>query len=289
MNSYGFSIVQKHGFYEITDIKKNVNILTKDYTFGKNIHWGKNIKICNFNSEPIDNIVIGDNVFIDHDIAIMVSSFSVMDYTKINNHFYAYGNNSLTIGYNCWLGSSVILDTLGGLKISNNVGIGSQTQIYSHAKFGDVLYGCRINSSTSIFIGEDVWIAPNSTITSASMANKSMLLAGSVLTKSTRGNHIYSGVPAQDITEKTGKQFNQDLDYEKIFDKLNQYLKNFYKVNKEYKLRDTIKIEMGKPKTINSEYSYFLIKERKYIKNNTDSEIAFIKFLLPDKAKFIPY
>lgn len=289
MNNYNFSVIKHPKFYEIKDVVNNIYIITEKYTFGKNIAWEKDIKICNSNSGPMEEIIIGDNVFIGHSTTIMIPSFKVCDYTKINNHFYVYGTNPLNIGYNCWIGSSVILDTIGGLKINNNVGIGNQTQIYSHAKFGDTLYGCRISSSTPITIEDDVWITPNSTITSASMANKSMLLAGSVLIKSTKENHIYAGVPAQDVTEKTGKQFDIDLDYEKIFKKLNQHLEDFYEINKKYKRLDLIKIEMEMPKRVNNKYSYFIVKERKYTKRGTDPEITFIKFLLPDKAKFIPY
>lgn len=289
MGSYNFKITKKNGFYEIIDAGKDILILAKNYLFGKSIEWEKDIKICNYNSEPIDNLIIGDNVFMGHNTTIMVPSFSVMDYTKINNNFYVYGDHQLSIGYNCWIGSTVILDTLGELTIGNNVGIGSQTQIYSHAKFGDTLYGCRINSFTPISIGEDVWIAPNSIITSASMSDKSMLLAGSVLSKPTEENHIYAGIPAQDVTDKTGKQFSTALDYKKIFEKLNGYLEEFYKLNPKYQKLDQIKIEMEKPTSLDNKYSYFIAKDRKYTKRRADAEIAFINFLLPDKAKFLPY
>lgn len=289
MNDTNFKITKSDDYFEIINEEKNIHILTKAYIFGKNIIWDKNIKICNSSSKPMDNLVIGDNVYLGHDSTIMVQSFSVMDYTKINNNFYAYGTNPLEIGYNCWFGSSVILDTLGGLKINNNVGVGSQSQIYSHAKFGDMLYGCKINSFTPVSIAEDVWIAPNSTITSASMASKSMLLAGSTLVKPTVENHIYSGIPAQDVTEKIGEQFNINLNYQQMLEKLSQYLKYFYESNPDFKNMDLIRIENEKPQKINHKYSYFIIKDRMYTKRSTDPEIAFIKFLLPDKAKFTPY
>lgn len=288
MNKSNFKIIKRKGFYELKDITNNIQILTRKYTLGTNISWEKNIKICNLERSPLENLVIGDNVFIGRNTTIIVSSLSILDYTKINNHFYAYGNHPLNIGYNCWFGSSVILDTLGGLRIGNNVGIGSQTQIYSHAKFGDTLFGCKINSFTPISIGDDVWIAPNSTITSASMSNKSMLLAGSVLAQETEKNHIYSGVPAQDITNKLGNQFETNLNYHKIYLKLNKYLKQFYKIHPEFKSQN-LKIEMEMPKNIHPKFSYFIVKERMYIKRGIQAEIAFIKFLLPDKAKFIPY
>lgn len=292
MININFKITRKDGFYEITDSLNNIVILTKKYSFGRNIIWEKDIRICNRASNPMEELIIEDNIFIGSNTTVMLPSLEICDYTKINNHFYAHGTNPLKIGYNCWIGSAVILDTLGGLKIGNNVGIGNQTQIYSHAKFGDTLYGCRINSLTSVSVGDDVWIAPNSTITSASMAKKSMLLAGSVLTKDTIENHVYGGVPAEDVTDKIGVQFDTRLDYDEMYKKLNQYLVDFYNINPQYKSLDLIKIERVLPKKLDKKYSYaysyFSVKDRRYTKRGTDTEAAFIKFLLPEKAKFTP-
>ena len=35
--------------------------------------------------------------------------------------------------------------------------------------------------------------------------------------------------------------------------------------------------------------SYFIISSRTYTKRRTPEEIGFMKFLLPEKAKFVPY
>jgi acetyltransferase-like isoleucine patch superfamily enzyme len=284
-----FTITKKSAFFEINHQTNSIQISAKKFSFGKNIVWGKNIKICNSDTSPMDTLIIGDNVVISGDSNIMVPQFELGDYTKVNNHFYAYGTHPLKIGYNCWIGSLVVLDTLGGLIIGNNVGIGSEAQIYSHAKFGDTLYGCRVNSYTPISIGDDAWIAPNATITSASMADKSMLLAGSVLTEATKENHMYAGVPAIDVTKKIGTQFVTDLDYYVILAKLQSYLKDFYKLHEKYRKLDAIRIEMELPSILDHKYSYFIVKTRKYIKRSSEPEVAFMKFLLPDKAKFIPF
>jgi len=281
-------IIKKNNYFEILDSINKVLILTKKYKLGVNVSFGERIKICNCDGGPMNSIIIGDNVQIHHDSTIMVPSFSVMDYTKINNNFYAYGTNDLNIGYNCWFGSGVILDTLGGLKINNNIGIGSQTQIYSHAKFGDTLFGCKINAKKQVDLNDDVWITPGCIVTMASLSTKSMLLSGSVLTKNTVENHIYAGVPAIDITDKIGFQFDKKIDFNKICIKLKKYLDQFYLKNPNLD-KNLIEICLEKPPKINKNISYFVVKDRKYTKNLNDIEISFIKFLLPEKGKFIPY
>lgn len=281
-------INKKDNYFEIIDNVNQLLILTKKYKLGKNIFFGERIKICNYDGGPMDSIIIGDNVQIHHDSTIMVPSFSVLDYTKINNNFYAYGNHELEIGYNCWFGSMVVLDTIGGLKINNNVCIASHSQTYSHAKFGDTLYGCKVNAKKRVELFDDVWIAPGCIVTMVSLAQKSMLLAGGVLTKNTIENHIYAGVPAKDVTDKIGFQFDEKIDFDKIFIQLKKYLNDFYLENPNLD-KKLIEICLEKPKKVNKDISYFVVKDRKYIKRLSDVEISFIKFLLPDKGKFIPY
>jgi len=281
-------ITKKNNYFEITDSVNQLSILTKKYKLGKNIFFGERTKICNDDGGPMNSIIVGDNVQIHHDSTIMIPSFSVLDYTKINNNFYAYGTNNLEIGYNCWFGSGVILDTLGELKIGNNIGVGSRVQIYSHAKFGDTLYGCKVNGKKRVELLDDVWIAPGCIVTMASLAQKSMLLSGCVLTKNTIKNHIYAGIPAQDITDKIGFQFDEKISFNRIFIQLEKYLDIFY-LNNPSLDKNLIEICLKKPEKVDKDISYFVVEDRKYIKRLSEVEISFIKFLLPDKGKFIPY
>jgi len=279
---------KKNGYFKIIDDENNILILTKKYKFGSNIFIGERTKILNHDGSPMETIFIGDNVQIHHDSTIMVPSFSVLDYTKINNYFYAYGKNGLSIGYNCWLGGMVVVDTLGGMIIKNNVCIASHSQIYSHAKYGDTLFGCRINSEKKVILSDDVWISPNCSITMASMAKRSMLLAGCVLTKDTIENHIYAGVPAIDIVNKTGTQFKKNINLEEIYLRLKKYLNEFYNLNPNFKT-NYLKVCLTKPDKFKENVTYFVVTDRKYTKNLSEVEIAFMNFLLPEKGKFIPY
>jgi hypothetical protein len=40
---------------------------------------------------------------------------------------------------------------------------------------------------------------------------------------------------------------------------------------------------------LEDEFTYFDVSSRKYSKKQNDEEILFMKFLLPAKAKFIPF
>jgi hypothetical protein len=51
---------------------------------------------------------------------------------------------------------------------------------------------------------------------------------------------------------------------------------------------DKIKIVKHVEEVIDDEKTYFIVSERKYTKKRTVEEIEFMKFLLPEKAKFIP-
>jgi hypothetical protein len=39
----------------------------------------------------------------------------------------------------------------------------------------------------------------------------------------------------------------------------------------------------------NKNITWFVVADRKYTKRQSEEEIAFMKYLLPDKAKFTPY
>ncbi|MBD3280600.1 hypothetical protein GF389_03695 [Candidatus Dojkabacteria bacterium] len=267
----------------------NIHIYTKSIKCGVNLSLGKNIKIQNSTGGPLEELSFGDNVWIDHDCKFLVHSLSIGDYTKINNTFFLYGTNELSIGHNNWIGSGVILDTLGGLELENNVGIGSKSQIYSHAKFGDTSYGCKFLNYKPVKIEEDAWIAPSCTVIMASMATRSMLLAGGTLTKDTQANQIFAGIPAKNITDKTGTQFNEEIDYKTIKNTVGKHLDKFHTKNPELNAKNNLKIVLEKSDIKNTKHSYFVIRERKYTKRLTEVEIAFMKYLLPEKAKFTPF
>ena len=59
---------------------------------------------------------------------------------------------------------------------------------------------------------------------------------------------------------------------------------------KEFGNPETIKIVKHENEIeLNDTISYFVIESRKYTKRLSNEEIDFMKFLLPERAKFTPY
>lgn len=226
-------------------------------------------------------IIIGDNVYIGHNVQIICDNFSLGDYSKIHHNTTIHGYKPCDIGHNLWMGQNTILDTIGGVRIGNNCGIGAYSQLWSHIKYGDTLEGCRFLSEKELIIGNDVWFVGRTLVSPIIANDKSMALAGSVITKDMDYNHIYSGVPAKSISDKIGYQFNE-VPIEKKFKRLIDYL-NESKIEKK-----NIKIVKYIEEIEDDNKTYFVLSTREYTKKNSIEEIKFMNFLLPEKAKFTP-
>ena len=62
---------------------------------------------------------------------------------------------------------------------------------------------------------------------------------------------------------------------------MKEHLNNFGKSK-------SIKIIKSNKQIIDNNISYYIVSSRKYTKLSTKEEIAFMKYLLPEKAKFTP-
>jgi acetyltransferase-like isoleucine patch superfamily enzyme len=226
-------------------------------------------------------IVIGDNCYIGKNVQIIIDELTIGDYCKIHHNTNIHGYKPCVIGHNAWIGQYTIIDSIGGVTIGNNCGIGAHSQLWSHIKYGDTLEGCRFLSDSPLTIGNDVWFVGHCIVSPINAEDKSMAFAGSVITKDMLSNRIYAGSPSKDITEKVGVQFNEvtvNDKYEKMISYLNDVnLKNIkiVKSNTEFNFNDDI--------------TYFDVSSRTYTKKRSSDEIKFINYLLPEKAKFIPY
>jgi len=268
----------------ITDRKKILSgIFAKEIILGDEVVFGENVQIGN-PENPLRRVEIGDNVFIGPNSSIICPEFRVMDYSKLHNNLLVYGKGNCSIGYNCWVGQNSILDAMGNLSIGNNVGIGAMSQIWSHILYGDVMEGCRFDSARNCRIGNDVWFVGHCIVSPITAEDKSMALVGSVVVKDMKYNHIYAGVPAEDVTEKLGPPF-REVSIEEKLNYLMARKQEFFNAHPEL---DSSRIEVGigpgKPK---EGITYFDVQNRHYTKKRSREEIEFIQFLLP-RAKFIP-
>ena len=228
-------------------------------------------------------IHIGDHVYIGPDVQIICDDFSIGDYSKLQHHVNVHGYKPCSIGHNAWVGQYTIIDSIGGTSIGNNFGIGAHSQLWSHIKYGDTLEGCRFLSEKPLEIGSDVWFVGHCIVSPIQASDKSMALAGSVVTNDMAFNTIYAGEPAKAISEKVGPQF-----IEKTIDEkhrlLNEMLTKFNPVSASIRV-----VKQREETDDNKNITWFVVADRKYTKRQSEEEIAFMKYLLPDKAKFTPY
>ncbi|MFA5299797.1 MAG: hypothetical protein WC389_16550 [Lutibacter sp.] len=259
----------------------NKNIFAEQLTIGINSFIEPSAIIRGINGEA-KKIVIGDNCYIGHNVQIIIDDFELGDYSKIQHGTNIHGYNPCHIGHNVWIGQYSIIDSIGGVTIGNNCGIGSHSQLWSHIKYGDTLEGCRFLSEKQMKIGSDVWFVGHCIVSPIIAHDKSMAMVGSVVTKDMEFNTIYAGSPAKSISEKIGFQFNEvslETKMEKITHYLNESLVNKGKIKFVTEKDDMV---------FDNDITYFNISDRTYTKKRNDEEIAFMKFLLPEKAKFIP-
>lgn len=246
-------------------------------TISSGVVLGKNCK----------EVKIGYGSYIGRDIYIDVESLEIGEYTTIHHGSVLHGINT-RIGHNCWIGHYSIVDSLGGQTIlGNNVGVGAHSQLWSHMKFGDVLAGCRWNSSSKLQLDDDVWLVGHSIVGPIHAERRSMLLTGSVALKNMKENVLYRGSPATPI-ERLGGQFNQKP-LEKIVREFNE-LKEAYsnQTDDVVDIEDFVSVEEFSIELYEAGVTQFDLERRLYMPTYKESEHSFIKYLLYDKAKFIP-
>jgi acetyltransferase-like isoleucine patch superfamily enzyme len=257
------------------------NIFSENIQIGINTIIDPSAVIRGINGKA-KNIYIGDNVYIGANVQIICDDFSLGDYSKIQHDTNIHGYKPCSIGHNAWIGQYTIIDSIGGTVIGDNCGIGAHSQLWSHIKYGDTLEGCNFSGEKQLQVGNDVWFVGHCIVSPIIAADKSMAMVGSVITKDMAYNEIYAGSPAKSISEKIGFQF-RDISLDEKYNKMIEYLSlSGLKNNKIKIVRSFDEI------TFDEGVTYFDVNTRKYTKNRSNEEINFIRYLLPDKAKFTP-
>lgn len=255
-------------------------IEVEELIVGKNVFISPSAKIRGIKGAA-KKISIGDNTYIGDDVQIIIDFLEIGDYCKIHHHTNIHGYQPMKIGHNAWIGQYTIVDGVGSTTIGDNCGIGAHSQLWSHILYGDTLEGCNYNSVKELNIGKDCWFVGHCIVSPIIAEDKSMALVGSVITSDMKANHVYGGSPAKDLTEKVLPQFKTTSVEDKL-KKMTDYYNTFG-------TDPSIKIITDISEIKDSTISYFNVSDRCYTKQLSDVEIAFMKYLLPTKAKFTPY
>lgn len=259
-------------------------IYANDIRVGVGVTIEDNVTIGN-PDKPIEELVIGDHVFIGRDSVLQTKNLTIKDYTKIHNHAFVFGRNDGYIGYNCWFGQGCILDAEGGFHFGDGLGAGAYSQLWSHIRHGDVgLAGCKYLSFGKLITEPDVWFVGHCIVSPIVAKSFSMAMVGSVVTKDMEYNHIYGGAPAKDLTDKLGAPY--DLERTTATKKawMEDRLTVFLGYHSEVVTGKIKIVEEINPK---DDAIQFDVCTRTYTKHNDPDEVAFMKYLLPE-AKFTP-
>lgn len=228
------------------------------------------------------NITIGSHCYIGPRVYIDCDDFKLGDYARIHTGTTIHGSAHCHIGYNLWCGQYSIIDCHGGVTIGNNCGIGAQSQLWSHIKYGDVLEGCQFNENKPLIIGNDVWFVGHCIVSPITAHDKSMALAGSVITKDMNYNTMYCGVSQ----EMKRKPFGNPSAFGKV-QQMSALIMKFHG-NNTPPPNERLAAVTDYPKFLENGITYFNVTDRTYTKRNTPTEVEFMKWLLPEKAKFVP-
>ena len=231
-----------------------------------------------------ENVVVGHAARIRAGTYIDVVNLSIGDYVTVSPGVVIHGDR-VSIGNNCWIGHYSILDGHGGLlSIGNNVGIGAHSQLWSHMKFGDRLDGCRWHRMSELVIEDDVWFVGHCLVTPITARSKSMLMLGGLATHDMDENQTYAGAPASNVTEKLGPQFESiPLETKRVI--FNSYLEEFRSLGNEV---ESFQLFAGVPTPMTDGVTYFDLESRQYFPTFSEIETKFMRFMLYDRAKFVP-
>jgi len=222
-------------------------------------------------------VVLGDFCFIGRDTRIMVPEFRLGDYSKLHAFSFAHGEKPLQIGCNCWIGGNTTLDSMGGLDIDDNVGVGAYSQLWTHIQFGDIVEGSRFHSRKYMYVGRDAWFVGHCIVSPVRVGQKSMAMAGSVVTRDMLPNHIYAGTPAEDMTDKFGYQFEPRSTEEKAAT-LQAIIDAFIAENPAY---DGQLAVIQSPDEKREGVCCLDVSRRTYTKTYSEAEVAFLQAHVP--------
>lgn len=232
---------------------------------------------------PADEVILGDFCFVGRGTRVLAPRFCLGDYSKWNANGFGHGEGALLIGRNCWMGGNVVLDSMGGLTIDDNVGIGAHSQLWTHIQFGDVVEGCRFFSRKPMHVGKDAWFVGHCIVSPVRVGERAMAMVGSVVVKDMEANHVYAGVPAKDVTDRMGPQF-EAIDVEEKARRMRAKIDEFISRNPEYTGRFRV---VTSPADMDESLCCFDVSTRTYNKRYDEAEVAFLKTTVP-LVKFTP-
>lgn len=285
----------------------NVSISAQKISFGNNVKIESNTVIRSLRGD-MELFSMGDESLLANDIRVLAPYVTLGDYTQVFSFSLLSGYKPLIIGHNCWVGQGAILNSAETLTLGNNVRMGG-SQIWTHVASGELLEGSNFFGEQPVTLEDNVWLMGfgHMITPGVTLGRNSVIMAGSVVTKSTEPFHTYSGVPAKDITEKVPAW--KDLTHDDKFAMLQKFIAEFtdtypqyqqyvycYNIYDDINEQTEIKNEsliffkqVDLRSAMNMEQSVYDLSSKSYIKRRTPIEVAWMRFINGYRARFIPF
>lgn len=254
---------------------------TSDVRIGEGVRFGQDVVFTG------RRVRIGDGVVFRDHVRVEAESFEIGDFGTIYDYCFFPGPGTLRIGHNFWMGNGAIVDAMGGTEIDDNVCIGVRAQLWTHMRFGDVLYGCRFDRTGPMRVERDAWIGAACLVSPVHVGARSLALGGAVVTRDMAPDRTYAGVPATDVTDKVGPQFDPRPLVERA-SMLRARLDAFaQRRGTDLSARVRVVTAPHDAGEASPDVTVFNVDARTYTKRGTELERDLMRYLLPD-AKFVP-
>lgn len=156
-------------------------------------------EIGGFDETPY-KIIIGAGCIVHEGVRIKCDLLEMGENCKVHNHADIMAG-TVFIGNNVWIGQRSHLDGTGTLLIDDDVTVGYNCYIWTHADRRGLPRPNAIRQYGVTHLKSKVWLVGCNVVVNpgVTMAEGSAALANSVVTHDTELNEIYAGVPARKI------------------------------------------------------------------------------------------
>jgi acetyltransferase-like isoleucine patch superfamily enzyme len=185
LNNESISQFRKHLKFSYLNKLRLILIKNKLGKCGKSIWIDKNVEFLRFTK----NLYLGNNLAIKEGTKICPcndkAEIHIGNNTTIGYHNFIFASNNIKIGDNCLIAPFVYI-------------VDSNHQIDK-----DRLINLQPNLTEQIIIGNDVWVASNTTILKGvTIGDGAVIAANSLVNKSIPRNEVWGGSPAKKIGER---------------------------------------------------------------------------------------
>ena len=291
-------------------IGANVSIKARVLKIGEGSRIEERTQINSLRGGMAERIEIGEQTIIGQDCKVALPELHMGDYVNIHNHGLLNGGAPMVLGHNCWVGQNCLLNSDSPLWIGNNVGIGAYSCVYTHAYFGDLLEGCTLFKSAPVTIEDDAWIVGSYNVISPgiTLGPKSVILTGSLVTKSVEPEGLVGGSPAKPM----GRSVYVRRSLEEKLQMMGQFVEEFIHSNnfaaqsepnawvfpqedftiwldtQPQSLKTRHQLGIARGCSMIPDYSLIDLGKRQYHRTRHPMEIRFLRFLKSYRAKFVP-